>query len=228
MIGAVTRVVAATALVLLVAAVPARAEETITARAPNEFAAPVTTIDQGEKVTLRNLDIAGHDVTSRRRSDDGQRLFRSELVAPGESGPVLGTEYLVTGTYPFFCSVHPGMDATLEVTANGAPVPRPDPPRVTVRITSGDLQRVVRRRKLKVRVSSTKANVKLTARAKFGRLGGATVQFDREGTRSVAIALSKRARNKLRDRRSAKVTVTAVATDAAGQTARSTASRTLR
>ena len=45
----------------------AYADETITARPPNEFAAPVTTIDQGEKVTLRNMDIVSHDVSSQKK-----------------------------------------------------------------------------------------------------------------------------------------------------------------
>ena len=214
--------------VSLLAAAYAYADETITARTPNQFASPTTTIDQGEKVTLRNLDIAGHDVSSKKRSDDGKPLFRSELIAPGDEGPVLGTEYLTTGTYPFVCTVHPGMEATLEVTSQGTPVPKPEPPNVSVKITSRDLQRVVKKRKLKVRVSSSKASVKLTARAKFGRLGGARVEFGSAGTKSVAISLSKKARNKLAGRRSAKVTVTAVATDAAGQTAKASASRKLR
>src|SRR5688572_14657631 len=148
------RVLGAILVVSALGAGVAYADETITARPPNEFAAPVTTIDQGEKVTLRNMDIVSHDVSSQKKSDDGKPLFRSELVDPGASGPVEGTEYLVTGDYPFICTIHPGMDATLKVTSAGEPVPKPNPPKVTVKIASGDLQRVVRDRKLKLRVSS--------------------------------------------------------------------------
>jgi plastocyanin len=211
----------------LLAAPAASADETITARPPNSFAAAVTTIDQGEKVTLRNADVAGHDVTSTRKSDDGKPLFLSELVAPGSSGPVVGTEYLVTGTYPFVCTVHPGMDATLEVTSSGEPVPRPDPPELKLKVVSSDLQRVVRDGRLKVRVRSTAATVKLVAKAKR-KLGATTVKFGKAGARTVALKLSKAGRKALRGRKRAKVTVTANATDAAGQTTRSTASRTLR
>ena len=214
--------------VSLLAAAAAYADETITARPRDEFASPRTTIDQGEKVTLRNSDISGHDVTSSRKSADGKPLFRSELVAPGSSGPVEGTEYLTTGSYPFVCSVHPGMDATLVVTSAGTPVPRPEPPRLTIKITSGDLQRVVNRGKLKLRVTSTKAEVKLAARTKSRTLGRKTVDFASVGTRTVTLSLSKAARNSLRGRSSAKVTATGTATDAAGQTDKATASRTLR
>lgn len=232
MIAGVRRIAAIALVAALAAAVPAWADETITARTPNEFASPVTTIDQGEKVTLQNVDVAGHDVTSNGRGSDGKRLFASEIVAPGESGPVPGTEYLVTGSYPFFCSLHPGMEATLEVTSAGTPVARPAAPEVEVKIRSSDLQRVVADRRLKLRVSSSKASVKVGARARVGKksiaLGSKTVRFTRGGDRSVALKLSDSARKALRGRERAKVTVTATARDDAGQTARATATRTLR
>ena len=74
---------AAALIVSLVAAATAWADETISARPVNTFSSSVTTIDQGEKVTLRNTDVAGHDVVSEKAGDDGKPLFRSELVAPG-------------------------------------------------------------------------------------------------------------------------------------------------
>jgi plastocyanin len=231
MIAAMRRLAPVALIASLVVAVPAWADETITARTPNEFASSVTTIDQGEKVTLRNVDIAGHDVTSTKR-EGGKPLFASDLVAPGDSGPVLRTEYLVTGSYPFVCTVHPGMEATLDVTAAGTPVPRPDPPNVEVKVASKDLQRVVRKRKLKLRVSSSKASVKVTARAKAGKssiaLGSKTVRFKSAGDRAVVLKLSKSAQEALAGRRRAKVTATATASDDAGQTAQSTATRKLR
>lgn len=226
------RVLAVTVTVSLLAAAVAYADETITARAGDDYAAAVTTIDQGEKVTLRNIDIAGHDVSSSRKSEDGKPLFHSELVGPGSSGPVMGTEYLVTGTYPFICTVHPGMEATLEVTSAGTPVPQPKPPEVQVKVTSKDLQRVVGKGKLKLAVTASKASVKLVARAKAGKrsiaLGNKTVKLESAGSRKVALTLSESARKALGRRDSAKVTVKATATDAAGQTAKSTATRTLR
>ena len=228
MMPAMRRVLGAVLVVSALGAGVAYADETITARPPNEFASNVTTIDQGEKVSLRNIDIVSHDVSSQKKSDDGKPLFRSELVDSQSSGPVMGTEYLVTGDYPFICTIHPGMDATLKVTSAGEPVPKPEPPKVTVKIASGDLQRVVRDGKLKLRVSSTKASVKLVARMKRTKLGSATVDFGREATRTIALKLSKAGRKALRGRSSAKVSATATAVDAAGQTAKSTATRTLR
>jgi plastocyanin len=224
----VRRILALVLLGSLLAAAAAYADQTVTARPPNQFASSTTTIAQGEKVDLQNIDIVAHDVVSRRRSDDNKPLFRSELIDPGDTGPVKGTEYLTTGSYPFFCSVHPGMEATLEVTSEGQPAARPDPPKVTVAIKSGDLQRVVSTRKLKVAVSSTKASVKLSARTRSGKLGSKTVSFHHAEKRTVAISLTRSGRNRLRGRSSAKVTVTAVATDAAGQTGKDTATRTLR
>ena len=210
----------------LFVAATAWADGTITARPVNMFGQAVTTIDQGEKVTFQNSDVAGHDVTAHHSGPDGKPLFRSDLVSPGASGPVRGTEYLTTGTYDFFCSIHPGMEAKLEVTSNGTPVPRPKPS-VSVKIRSSDLQRVVESGRLKLRVSSGKGSVTVGARAKAGKstiaLGSKKVKFTEEGTQRVKLKLSDSARKALGKRDSAKLTATATAKS--GE--RSTATRTL-
>jgi plastocyanin len=231
MIASVRKAAAAALLLTLAVAVPAWADETITAHTPNQFGSPVTTIDQGEKVTLQNFDIAGHDAVATDKGPDGKRLFGSDLVAPGESGPVRGTEYLTTGSYPFICTIHPGMGATLEVTSEGTPAARPTAPEVQVKIVSKDLQTVVRDGKLRLRVTSTKASVTVAARAKAGKktfaLGSRTVRFRAQGGRGVTLALSDSARKALRGRASAKVTATAIARNS-GQSSKATATRTLR
>lgn len=213
----------------LVAAATAWADETITTRPTNQFAAAVTTIDQGEKVTLRNMDIAGHDVVSEKTGDDGNPLFRSEVVGPGQSGPVEGTEYLTTGTYPFFCSIHPGMEATLEVTSQGTPVPRPQPD-VTVKVASGNLQRVVNKGKLKLRITSAKGSLTLGARAKKKNgsiaLGSKKLEWD-GGSGRVKLKLSDAAREALEKRKSATVIATVTADHGGGQTVRDTDERKL-
>jgi plastocyanin len=236
MITGVRRVLAAGIAFALAAAAPAAADETITATSPDRYTAAVTTIDQGEKVTLRNIDVAGHDVTSRARGADGKPLFSSDLVAPGRSGPVLGTEYLTTGTYDFLCSVHPGMEAKLEVTSAGQPVERPADrtrPKVTVKVLSKDVGKVAESGKLILKVGADEAaDVDLVARAKPGKrkfkLGTATVSIARPGSRRVTIELSDSARKALRGADSAKVTVAASARDSAGNPATARASRTLR
>ena len=229
MIAAVRRGLAAGVIVSLLAGATAWADETITARPVNTFAQAVTTIDQGEKVTLQNMDIAGHDVTAARTGDDGKPLFRSELVAPGASGPVQGTEYLTTGTYPFVCSVHPGMEATLEVTSQGTPVPRPRPS-VTLKVASRDLQRVVETGKLKLKVRSSKASLVVGARAKTGKksiaLGSKKVKWD-GGRGRVRLKLSDSARKALGKKESAKIIATVTADHGGGHTERTTAKRTL-
>ena len=229
MIPAVRRGLAGGVIIALLAAATAWADGTITARPVNMFGSAVTTIDQGEKVTFQNMDLAGHDVTAAKTGDDGKPLFRSELISPGASGPVAGTEYLTTGGYPFICTVHPGMEAKLEVTSQGTPVPRPQPG-VTVKVASRDLQRVVDSGKLKLKVRSSKAALTVGARAKAGKssiaLGSKKVKWD-GGEGPVTLKLSDSARKALRKKNSAKFIATVTADHGGGHTERSTAQRTL-
>ena len=229
MIPAVRRGLAIAVVVSLFVAATAWADGTISARPVNQFGAAVTTIDQGEKVTFNNMDLAGHDVVSNKAGDDGKPLFSSDLVSPGGSGPVVGTEYLVTGTYPFFCSLHPGMEATLEVSSAGTPVPRPQPG-VTVKVVSKDLDRVVETGKLKLGVRSAKAKLTLGARATARKssiaLGSKKLRWD-GGQGRVTLKLSDAARDALRKRKRATLIATATADHGGGHTERSTARRTL-
>lgn len=231
MIAAVGRGAAFAVFLCLLAPASAWAAGTITARPVNQFGAAVTTIDQGERVTLQNYDLAGHDVTSNQTGDSGAPLFRSGLVAPGGSGPVEGTEYLTTGSYDFFCSVHPGMEATLEVTSAGTPVPRPQPDGVAVKVVSRSLDRVVESGKLKLSVRSRKGSVVVGARAKTRKssiaLGSKKLRFEEQATRKVALKLSDAARKALRKRDSATLIATATANHAGGRTERATARRKL-
>ena len=60
------------------------------------------------------------------------------------------------------------MEATLEVTSAGTPVPRPEPG-IAVKIVSKDLQRVVSTGKLKLGIRSVKGSLTVGARAKAGK-----------------------------------------------------------
>jgi plastocyanin len=204
---------------------------TITARPVNMFGSAVTTIDQGEQVTFQNADVSGHDVTANQTGDNGAPLFRSAVVSPGSSGPVEGTEYLTTGSYDFFCSIHPGMEATLEVTSAGTPVPRPQPEGVAVKIVSKSLDRVLESGKLKLKVRSRRGSVVVGARAKTRKtsiaLGSKKLQFDVAEERKVALKLSDAARKALRKRDSATLIATATASHGGGHTERATARRKL-
>jgi plastocyanin len=231
MMAAVRRGLALALLAALLGAATAWADETITARPVNQFASSVTTIDQGEKVTLRNLDIAGHDVTSNDTGDDGKPLFGSSLVNPGSSGPVAGTEYLTTGSYDFFCSIHPGMEAALEVTSAGTPAERPEAEGVSVKVLSKDLDRVLESGRLKLKVRSLKGVVQVSARAERRKssiaLGSKKVRFDEAGERRVKLKLSDAARKALGKRNRATVVATATATHGGGHTELATDRHTL-
>ena len=231
MMTAMRRGLALAALMSLLGAVTAWADETITARPVDQFASSVTTIDQGERVTLRNLDISGHDVTSHDSGDDGKPLFASALVGPTSSGPVAGTEYLTTGSYHFFCSIHPGMEATLEVTSAGTPGKRPEAEGVAVKILSRDLDRVIESGKLKLKVRSRKGVVQVGARAERPKtsiaLGTKKVRFDETGERRVKLNLSDDALKRLRKHNKATVVATATATHSGDHTELDTDKRTL-
>ena len=215
----------------LLGAASAWADETITARPVNQFASPVTTIDQGEKVTFTNLDISGHDVTAYQTGEDGKALFGSALVSPASSGPVAGAEYLTTGNYAFYCTLHPGMEALLEVTSAGQPATRPETEGLQVKVVSRSLDRVVESGKLKLRVSSRRGSVLVGARAEKRKgalaLGSKEVQFEERGERRVVLKLSEDARKALGKRDRATVIATATASQSGGDTARATARRTL-
>ena len=68
-------------------------------------------VPRGTKVDFLNLDVPQHDVVS-----DTPGLFQSALVGTGQTTPVNGVEALGPGSYGFFCSLHPNMTGTLDVT----------------------------------------------------------------------------------------------------------------
>lgn len=76
------------------------------------------TIEEGESLTYVNLDAAPHDVTSRDGDADDEPLFASPTITTGTAG-VEGVELLAAGTYDFFCTIHPEMQGTLTVIAEG-------------------------------------------------------------------------------------------------------------
>ncbi len=119
------RIGIATAVVLSAGTGVALADQTIYAGPPNQFVGGDITINQGEKVSFTNLDTVEHNVTAQQKAPDGKPLFASAPTATGSSEPVAGTEYLKTGTYQYFCSIHPWMTGTITVTSNGSPAQPP-------------------------------------------------------------------------------------------------------
>ena len=124
--------VATTAVVALTMAIGASSASAATIVAGPQAAAlnylmGNVTISPGESVSLFNLDLISHDVTSegifRPRKKPGQKrrpkpqlLFRTELIGFGQTATVTGTERLKPGmSYPFLCSLHPSMAGSITV-----------------------------------------------------------------------------------------------------------------
>ncbi len=64
------------------------------------------TIDAGTTITWTNEDSAVHDATDRDRS------WNTELLAKGEAGEITFDQ---PGTFEYFCSIHPWMEASITV-----------------------------------------------------------------------------------------------------------------
>jgi plastocyanin len=208
-----TRVPAAVVLALLLGAPAASADEQITAGPPSVYVTPSVTIDQGEKITLYNTDVAAHDVLARDLGPDEKPLFSSELAALGETVPVTGAESLTTGEYAFLCSIHPQMEGTITVTSAGKPVPRPGAQsELKVQVLDKRLAAVEKRRALRVRVTaSAEATVRITARAKGAVFAKGTTKVSGEKASTAKLSLTRAGRRLVARGKKVKVKVTATA-----------------
>jgi plastocyanin len=190
---------------MLGAGVALAASEEIVAGPSEAFSKSTYTTDQGAVVQFRNLG-GTHNVTARQNGPDGKALFRSATISGG-TDPVDGTQYLSSGDYAFFCTVHPStMNGTLSVTGAGAPVPRPQ---VALSLKSKSLAKAIKKGILVSIEASTKIDgVALTAKLGKATIGKATVSLA-AGAQADLVKLSKAGKSKLRARDTAKVTVTA-------------------
>jgi plastocyanin len=183
------------------------ASATIIGQANDTFSAGLYSTDQGE---VSQLQVTGgsHNVTARQTGPDGKALFRSATITGG-STPVSGTQYLSTGAYEFFCTVHPTtMNGVLNVTANGTPQPRPS---ATLTVNTRKLSKVLKRGRLSVEISST---AKVDGVELVARLG--KVEIARKpnvswfpGQQFDKLTVTKAGKNKLRGRKKASITLTA-------------------
>jgi plastocyanin len=165
------------------------------------------TIDRGTTATFENLDpgVSPHNVTAVDTRADGQPLFASFTIKPGQI-PVRGTDSLPTGTYRFFCSVHPiQMWGELSVTPSASPT-------VAVKVLSRKLGAVASSGKLKVKVRGLLASNGVSLKARLGKrkLGSRRgIDLSAGASRTVKLPLSRSGKNLLRGRASAKVKMTA-------------------
>jgi plastocyanin len=211
------------ALALLIPA-GAGADERIQAGPTIRYTTPNVTMDQGERLTFQNLDIARHDVTARTHDAAHGSLFASPIIGNGEEAFVEGSQFLTTGSYEFFCSLHPEMQGTLNVTSAGTPTPRPTPgtapppdttaPTVRVKIRSASVRRVRRARDLLVEVGVAEAaTLALKATARVGgraaTIAKGSLDIPGAGVRRPKLALTRAGRRALSRRSRMAVTVTA-------------------
>jgi len=210
----------AAALVVAPAATALAAGSAQIAAGPgNTFVTSSVEVDQGGHVTFANRDVTAHDVTARDRAPDGSPLFRSALVAAGGEAPVDGVQYLTSGSYAFYCSVHPQMTGTLRITTAGTPEPRPgggggtaDTTALRVSMSGGSRLRAV--------VTSDKPAAfgvfALRGRRALARGRG---RLEQAGRATVRLRLTAAGRSALRRSKSVRVRLQVIANDAAGNRA---------
>jgi plastocyanin len=190
---------------------------TVVAEDDDDFVADPA-IQESAILRFQNNDNVTHNVTATETGPDGKALFRSGNLAgvdtpPGDAVNVNGTQFLGIGTYDFVCTIHPNMEGTLTINdfPGGSPVPRPE---IEVKVKSKKLGKVVKSRKLKVQVSAadpTDADG-VSLSAKKGRKGitkRANLNVDAGDSKTVKLALKKKAAEKLAELEKAKVKVSA-------------------
>jgi hypothetical protein len=178
----------------------------IIGNASNLYTAPTYTINQGEVAQLQ-VTGSSHNATAHQTGPDGEALFRSPTISSGNTA-VDGTQYLTTGDYSFFCTVHPStMQATLHVDATGTPQARPS---ASVSVRSKKLAKVTKKGILVAINSTTKIDgaslVANLGKTTIGEIDGLSLAA---GQQFATIKLTKSGKNKLKGKKKAKVSVTA-------------------
>jgi plastocyanin len=189
--------------VIGVVGVAVAAPATIVGTGDDEFTPTTYTQDQGD---LSVLQVTGsnHNATATPNGPDGKALFRSATITGGTT-PVNGTQYLTTGSYQFICTIHPStMQATLNVTANGTPQPRP---RISLKLQSRKLEKVAKKGKLLVAVTSNASVGDVSLEAKLGKstLVSAPGLALVAGQQTEVLKLNRKARRKLAARKKATI-----------------------
>lgn len=171
------------------------------------YAAPVYSMNAGERAFFQNPSGNSHNVTAKLKGPDGRALFRSRTISSGTT-PVDGVQYLKGGVYDFHCTIHAGMEAKLDVsTSAGTPAARPD---IEVAVPAQPLASVRRSGKLKVRVRALtdSDNVALLARKGARRLGSkGGIDLGAGATRIIRLALTRSGRKALAGSATAAVSV---------------------
>jgi plastocyanin len=199
-------VVLAAGLALFGGGIALAAHDTIVATGLNQYTASSYHTDQGEVVPFQVM--AGtHNVTAHQNGPDGKALFRS-LTITGGTTSVDGTQYLTTGSYTFFCSIHPStMQATLVVGPGGTPQPRPH---ADLSLRTKKISKA-KKRGLLVEIDTNQKidNVSLVAKLGNTIIGRANALALASGQQFDVLKLNKAGKNKLSGRRKASITLSA-------------------
>ena len=190
-----TVAVAATAAALFSAGSAFGVAQNIVA-ADNTFSLATYAMDQGDKPILQNIGFNQHNATATVNGPDGKPLFSSPTIGTG-STTLDGTQYLTTGAYTFICTVHPStMIATLAVSANGIPVPRPA---LTLKLLSRNIEKVVKSGLL-VRIDTTAKSDDITIEARLGKtlIASDSDHSAAQGRTFAQLRLNKAGKSKLR------------------------------
>lgn len=224
-------------IAMLALAPAASAQETVYAVPVDRYSSDVITIDQGEALIFRNLDLNRHDLVAKQQAG-GKPLFSTPLLSTGGEAVVQGAQQLKSGSYPFFCTIHNYMTGTLTVTGAGDPSPPPpagdtSPPSVSIRVLDSSVSKVRKNKKLRVEVTVDEGgNVSLAATMRQGKksvtIAKGTRGFPRAGKATVSMALTKSGQSALRGKSSAAVSVSGSAQDASGNTGKGSGKRTLK
>ncbi|MDB3956344.1 HYR domain-containing protein [Candidatus Nitrosopelagicus sp.] len=90
---------------------------------PNCFIPSQASAAVGDTVTFVNSDMAPHTTTSGTPSGEGYGIWDSGIMTSGSSYSVTLNN---SGTYPYFCMVHPWMTGTIYVGTGIPEAPQPD------------------------------------------------------------------------------------------------------
>ena len=122
---AVTLALSATVAQALELAGPAQAAGNNVVMLDNFFQPQSITVTSGDTITWNNNGAVGHTATSGVRGDVDAGNIWDQGVSSGSSSPAV--TFGTSGTFPYFCRIHLGMDGTVIVQAAPAPTPTRTP-----------------------------------------------------------------------------------------------------
>ena len=125
-------------------------------------------MSQGENPTLQNNGASQHNVTATQAGPDGGALFRSATIGGGASTAVNGTRVSDERQLPV--PVHDSRQfhvGDAERLSAGAPQPRPQ---ITLKLSSRKIEKVAKKGRLQVSITSSARSDDASVTAKLGKL----------------------------------------------------------